>query len=247
MQIVTLGLVLREVKVGESDRIITLLTPKLGVITASAKGSLRLKSKLFSACGLFCYSEFTLFQGKTMYMVDDAQVKQVFFGVRESIEGTALAMYLAELTLTLSPTGTEAAALLRLLLNSLYLIGEGKKTPGQIKTVFELRALCEAGYMPALIGCGACGKYEGGPFYFNEAAGTLRCADCAAKEGKAPNLDGAALTALRHIALVEDKKIFSFSIPPESMEALGRAAEHYAAHHLDKPLKTLDFLKTVLL
>ena len=99
----------------------------------------------------------------------------------------------------------------------------------------------------ALIGCGACGKYEGGPFYFNEAAGTLRCADCAAKEGKAPNLDGAALTALRHIALVEDKKIFSFSIPPESMEALGRAAEHYAAHHLDKPLKTLDFLKTVLL
>ena len=64
---------------------------------------------------------------------------------------------------------------------------------------------------------------------------------------KRQNLDGAALTALRHIALVEDKKIFSFSIPPESMEALGRAAEHYAAHHLDKPLKTLDFLKTVLL
>ena len=57
MKLVTPGLVLREVKVGESDRILTILTPEHGLISASAKGSLRLKSKLFSACGLFCYSE----------------------------------------------------------------------------------------------------------------------------------------------------------------------------------------------
>ena len=49
MQLVTPGLVLREVKVGESDRILTILTPEHGLISASAKGSLRLKSKLFSA------------------------------------------------------------------------------------------------------------------------------------------------------------------------------------------------------
>ena len=53
--IVTPGLVLKETRYKESDRIITLLTPGLGVISASAQSSLRLKSKLFSACGLFCY------------------------------------------------------------------------------------------------------------------------------------------------------------------------------------------------
>ena len=58
--IVTPGLVLKETRYKESDRIITLLTPGLGVISASAQSSLRLKSKLFSACGLFCYSEFVL-------------------------------------------------------------------------------------------------------------------------------------------------------------------------------------------
>ena len=57
---VTLGLVLKETRYKESDRILTILTPGLGVISASAQSSLRLKSKLFSACGLFCYSEFTL-------------------------------------------------------------------------------------------------------------------------------------------------------------------------------------------
>lgn len=124
MQIVTPALVLREVKVGEADRILLLLTPEQGLISASAKGSLRLKSRLFSGCGLFCYSEFTLYEGRTMYRVDEAQVKNTFFGLRESVEGMALAMYLAELTAALAPTGKEAQVLLRLLLNSLYLLSE---------------------------------------------------------------------------------------------------------------------------
>ena len=46
---VTLGLVLKETRYKESDRILTILTPGLGVISASAQSSLRLKSKLFSA------------------------------------------------------------------------------------------------------------------------------------------------------------------------------------------------------
>ena len=49
MQVATTGLVLRQVKVGEADRILTILTPDLGVVSASARGSLRMKSALFSA------------------------------------------------------------------------------------------------------------------------------------------------------------------------------------------------------
>lgn len=68
MQVATTGLVLRQVKVGEADRILTILTPDLGVVSASARGSLRMKSALFSATGLFCYSEFTLTSGRSHYL-----------------------------------------------------------------------------------------------------------------------------------------------------------------------------------
>ena len=44
---VTTGLVLKETRYKESDRILTILTPELGVISAAAQSSLRLKSKLF--------------------------------------------------------------------------------------------------------------------------------------------------------------------------------------------------------
>ena len=70
MQVATTGLVLRQVKVGEADRILTILTPDLGVVSASARGSLRMKSALFSATGLFCYSEFTLTSGRSHYFVE---------------------------------------------------------------------------------------------------------------------------------------------------------------------------------
>ena len=120
MQIATDGLVLRQVKVGEADQILTILTPDHGVLSASARGSLRLKSKLFSACGLFCYSEFTITAGRASYFVDTAAVKKVFHGLGRSVEAMALASYLAEAACVLAPEPPESAELLRLLLNSLY-------------------------------------------------------------------------------------------------------------------------------
>ena len=103
--IVTPGLVLKETRYKESDRILTILTPELGVISASAQSSLRLKNKLFSACGLFCYSEFVLLPGRNMYTIREAEVRNVFHGISSTIEGMSLAMYMAEMASALSPTG----------------------------------------------------------------------------------------------------------------------------------------------
>ena len=244
--IVTPGLVLKETRYKESDRIITLLTPGLGVISASAQSSLRLKSKLFSACGLFCYSEFVLVPGRNMYTVSEADVKNVFHGISSSIEGMSLAMYLAEMAAALSPTGEEAEKELRLLLNCLYMISEKKTDLRVVKAVFELRTMSECGFLPQLVCCRDCGVYDGPSFYLDPLEGCLLCADCAQKAGKTPNLDAGALFALRHICLVEDKRIFAFKISVGSLNKLTAVAERYALTHLDKPLKSYDFLKSVL-
>ena len=225
---VTTGLVLKETRYKESDRILTILTPELGVISAAAQSSLRLKSKLFSACGLFCYSEFTLVPGRNMYTVREAEVKNVFHGISSSIEGMSLAMYMAEMAMTLSPTGQEAQRELRLLLNCFYMISESKTD------------------MPQIVCCRDCSAYDGAAFYLDVQEGHLLCADCAAKAGKTCNLDQGALYALRHICLVDDKKIFAFKISVGSLEKLSAVAERYALTHMDKPLKSYDFLKTLL-
>ena len=244
--IVTMGLVLRETRYKEADRILTILTPELGVISASAPNSLRLKSKLFSACGLFCYSEFVLVPGRNMYTVREASVNTIFHGVSSSIEGMSLAMYLAEMAAALTPTGQEAERELRLLLNCLYMLSERNYPCRQLKAIYELRALTLAGYMPDVLACAGCGKYEGGDFYLDPVEGRLLCADCAEKARHINNLDNGALYALRHICLAEDKKLFGFKISPESLKELSRTSEQYTLAHLEHGLKSLDFLKTVL-
>ncbi len=245
-QLTTMGLVLRATKTGEADRVLSILTPQQGVISAMAKGSLRLKSKLFSGTGLFCYSEFTLFAGKTMYTVDAASVKEVFWGIHQSVEGMALAMYLAEFGATLAPESEDAQPILRLMLNCLYYISEKKRPPRLIKTIFELRALSLSGFMPDLVACADCVKYEGGAFHFDVRRGVLYCAGCAAKRDLAPNLDASALAAMRHIVYADAEKLFAFSLGEESLKQLAAVSARYAMMCLDRPFKTLEFLETVL-
>ena len=84
------------------------------------------------------------------------------------------------------------------------------------------------------------------PFIWTHRKGICFAQSCAAKAGKNCNLDKAALFALRHICLVEDKKIFAFKISVGSLAKLSTVAENYALTHLDKPLKSYAFLKSVL-
>lgn len=240
----TTGLVLRATKTGEADRVLLLLTPD-GLVSAMAKGALRMRSKLFSGTGLFCYSEFVLFEGKTMFVVDAASVKQVFWGLREDVERMALAMYCAELASTLSPTGDEAKAQLRLLLNSLYFLSEGKRPPRQLKALYELRAMTLAGFMPDLVACADCVKYEGGAFCFDAMRGRLFCADCAAKRELSCNLDAAALAAMRYIVFSEDEKLFSFSVSEQTAVRLGAVTQQWTLVCLNRPLRSLEFLQTI--
>lgn len=106
MQTTTMGLVLRATKTGEADRVLSVLTPT-GILSAIAKGSLRLKNRLHSATGLFCYSEFTLFEGKTMYVVDEAEVREVFWGVHEDVVNMALACIAPNLSPRFPPRATK--------------------------------------------------------------------------------------------------------------------------------------------
>ena len=244
MKITETGLVLKEVKLREADRILTLLMPEHGIVSVSARGSMRPNNKLFSASGLFCFSEWTLREGKTMYSVDEAAPIEVFFGLRQSLEAVSLAAYLAELVQILLPTGQEAEILLRLVLNSFYLLSENKHSPVHVKSVFELRALAESGYLPDFSACIRCGR-EDGLDCFDFSNGGLLCEKCRTVYEREANLTPGVLAAARHIVECPAEKAFSFTLKEDAELQLGVVAEQYLLHQFDYPPKTLSFLKTL--
>ena len=112
--------------------------------------------------------------------------------------------------------------------------------------MYELRAMTLAGFMPDLVACADCVKYEGGAFCFDARKGRLYCGECAAKRELECNLDPAALAAMRHIVFSGDDKLFSFSLAEHSTQLLGAVTGRWALYCVDRPLRSLDFLNTVL-
>ncbi len=242
MQIETDGIVLKEQNTGENDRVVTILTRSNGIIRAFARGSRRLRSANGAATQLLCYSRFVIFRGRDAYIIDEAETKQMFFGLRKEIEKLALAQYFCELAVSLVPEEEEAEQFLRLFLNGFHYLETEKRPIRQVKSIVELRALSYGGYMPNLLCCGICGDYESDEMIFKLKDGVIVCSKCFKSDGRPwAAVSRGVLSALRHIIYAPFPKLFSFELPEEGLRQLGSVTEKYVLVQLERSFKTLDF------
>ena len=147
MHAVVGGLVIRSVDYRESDKILTVLTDRLGKLTVSARGARRRGSRLLPAVQLFAYSEMTLFEYNGRYRLDEAETREQFAGLRRDLDGASLASYLAEVLGTEAEGSPLQPGVLRLALNSLYALSRGDER-WKVKAAFELRYAALSGYAP---------------------------------------------------------------------------------------------------
>lgn len=244
------GLVIRQVDYRDNDKIITLLTDKLGKISANVPGGRSIKSKRMAACGLFCYSTFSLTRRGSHYVVSQASLMENFYHIREDVVRLSLGYYIVQAAEGVSEENLESGELLRLTLNTLYVLAGGREPLAKVKAVYELRLMCAIGQMPDLVACRECGRYEG-DIYLLPGEGRLLCASCAASQPQevleqAIPLNRTVLAALRYIVFAQDKKIFQFHVNGENMRYLGQVTEQYLLYRLDRRFSSLDFLKTVM-
>ena len=240
------GVVLRELQMKESDKVITVLTKELGVISIYAKGAMRLKNKFHSSTGLFTYSEFVIFEGRgdKMYQLNEAVVKKVFYNLSDSVENIALAMYMSELVCEAVVPDEVSNDILRLYLNCLHMLCEGKWSLLMTKAAFEMRLMSDIGFRPALVGCKRCNEYEKEMFWFDAIGGYLICPTC--KQSYDENCfacDAPVILALRYLALADLEKMFTFTLKGFSLIRLSQVCERYVFNHTKENYKTLDFLK----
>ena len=160
MFLTTRGLVLREVRYKESDKILTVLTQHEGKVTVRARGALRKGSRITAATQLLTYSDMTIFENRGRRTLNEASTVEEFLGLRADLGAFALGSYFAELLETVSAEEYPDPPVLQLGLNSLYALSRALCPPEQIKAVFELRLMCLAGYEPDLSCCARCGAPE---------------------------------------------------------------------------------------
>ncbi len=240
-EITTSGMIIKETKFGEGNKIFTILTFDHGKIQASGAGVRSFKSKLGSGCSLFCYTDFILKKGENrdVYNIISAEKKMDFFDIRYDVEKLALVNYICDLANFISVHNGDCGDILRLLLNTIYYV-QKNDFDTKVKPVFEFRLMCEAGFAPNLTSCHHCGSLEN-LHYFSTDDGVTECEKC----HKVPNISKGTLDAIKYICTSPQKNIFSFEAEEEVLHQLSVFAEQYILQQTGNIPKSLIYLKSI--
>ncbi|MDR0883572.1 MAG: DNA repair protein RecO [Oscillospiraceae bacterium] len=226
------GLVLAAKDTAENDRLLTILTADVGVVTAFANGARRRNSRLQAAVQALCYGDFSLYRRRDTYTVDDARAQNVFFGLRADLTRLALAQYFCALATVLAPAEHGGADFLQLLLLALTCLDKQRHAPVLIKPAVELRLLSLAGWTPDLSRCRVCGAdtLAGDFVTLDLHEGNFICADEPPQAGERIGLG--VLSAMRHICDAPLRRLFAFTLPAPSLARLGEVCEALVRVHI---------------
>ena len=93
----TQGVVLRYENRREADRLLTVLSPDLGRILVYARGCRKQSSRFLAFSQLFCYGEIIIKPYRDIYILNQAEVKNSYFNIRNDVDRLACATYAANL------------------------------------------------------------------------------------------------------------------------------------------------------
>jgi DNA repair protein RecO (recombination protein O) len=233
------GVVLRTQKLGEADRIITLLCRRSGRVRAVAKGVRRTKSRFGARLEPFTYVDVLVHPGRSLDVITQAEVIRAYGAdlagdYPRYTAGTAM----LETAERLTPMEKEPA--LRqflLLIGALRTLGEAAKDPRLVLDAYLLRSLAVAGYAPALEECSRCGAPASDKplVAFAVAAGGMVCASCRPAGAATPARQTVALM----VALLRgDWESASSSDRRQRVECSGLVAAH-SQWHLEHSIRSL--------
>ena len=255
-EIKTAGLVIRELQVGEADKLLTILTPEHGKLCVSGKGVASLRSRHMTSAQPFSYSSFVLRRTRKYYYIADSDMIECFFNIRYDIERLALANYLCDVACDVALEDSDESELLRLMLNTLYALSNRENISNELlRAAFEFRVAVQSGYMPQLEDCGVCGKHMPPmPLLFDVMNGSLRCSDCANVARRAEmdedrtaditfRLTPAVLETMRYIARAPLGRYLSFSLSQDELPLFSGISETYLTSHLEHGFGSLTYYK----
>ena len=246
MYLTVKALVLRVTDYNDRDALLTLLTRDHGKLTVKARGLRRKNSPLVAPCQLLSYGEFTLFEYRGMYTVNEAHSVELFQHLRKDLCKLSLGTYFAQAAEVIAQEDLPNPELQSLVLNCLYGLSRLGLPEILVKAVFELRAACLAGYTPDLFGCHICGSQA--PEVLDLSGGALLCTNCRRNAaGIRMPVNAGILDAMRYIVYCDPKKLFAFSVGQDNLEQLSWLSEAYLTTQLERGFSTLDFYKSLLI
>jgi DNA repair protein RecO (recombination protein O) len=240
--------VLRSMDLGEADRVLTVLTPRLGKVRIIAKGIRRPRSRLGGGLEPFSDVHLVLAIGRTFDVVTQVALEDPHLGLRNDLHSTASAWYLIELADRFCEGSADSHDAFVLLAQGLSALDAGPLDVSRevVARWFELHLLDAMGFRPELTRCLECGA-EIGPEgnTFSPVAGGVVGPECAhAALGGRP-ITSEALKVMRHLQRSSLTAILRLRLAGAVQREVERLLHATVSAVLERELRTRDFLAEV--
>jgi DNA repair protein RecO (recombination protein O) len=239
----TEAIILRQRKLGEADRILTLYTPALGKLDAKAKGVRKTTSRLSGHLQPLNRVVVQLAQGHTADVVTGVETLDSFRHLREDLDLLSRGLYVAELTDRMTPEHVHSFPTYRLLFDTLTRLdnpGDGD----QALRFFEMRLLDQSGFRPELDRCVGCLKeLEPVDNFFAPVAGGAVCRGCV------PGLAGPRVLTLNALKLLRLMQRGSYNdlarvrVPADLADEVERHLRSYIITVLERDVNAAAFIE----
>lgn len=241
----TPAIVLRQRKLGDADKIVTLYSANHGKIDAVAKGVRRMTSRLGGHVEPLNHGAYMIAHGRNLDIITQAQTVETFQPLRGDLGRLSRALYAAELLDRGTEERAENFALFRLLLDTLRRLCDDGDLDQPLR-YFEMSLLGELGYRPELEKCVSCGNaVQLDSCRWAPGLGGVVCLDCRPADIPLTPLTAQALRVLRVLQNGRFSDVQKLGVPPplaSELERHMREAVHYA---LDRDVRSASFLDEV--
>ena len=243
----TEAIVLRTMDLGEADRVLTVLTPRLGKLRVIAKGVRRTRSRIGGALQPFSDVQLVLAVGRTFDVVTSSSIEDPHLGLRNDLHSTAAAWYVVELADRFCEGAADSHEAFRLLAQALSALDAGDAVSREVVARwFELALLDAMGFRPELTSCLDCGaRIEPEGNAFSPTGGGVVCPACAGGTTTGRPLGSDALKVLRHLQRSPLVGVLGLRLESRLHREVERLLHEVVSAVIERELRSRDFLEEV--
>lgn len=241
----TEGIVLKCIDYGESHRIIHLLTPQYGKISAIAMGAKKTKSKFSATTQPLMLGCFVLFKkDSSLGRLNHSEILKSFPQLRKDLLLSTYSMYLADLTDRVLEENEEAQPVYQLLTKTLDLLEKNIHDPEILARIYEIKLFDFRGYRPHFDSCIHCNHEEPQFSYrFSISLGGFLCEKCKAEDPNSTPISSVTAKLLRIFQYIDLDKIGKISISEAYREELEQTNRKFIEEHFGLKLKWFSILR----
>jgi DNA repair protein RecO (recombination protein O) len=243
----TEAIILRTMDLGEADRVLTVLTPRLGKLRVIAKGVRRPRSRIGGALQPFSDVQLVLAVGRTWDVVTSSSLEDPHLGLRNDLHSTAAAWYVVELADRFCEGAADSHEAFRLLAQALSALDAGSEVAREVVARwFELALLDAMGFRPELARCLECGAaIEPDGNVYSPVGGGVLCPSCRHASHGARAISADALKILRHLQRSPLVGVLRLRIAPVLHREVERLLHATVSAVVERELRSRDFLDEV--